>query len=55
LASQTRVARPSTTTKSTVSRLIVDPGTGSVARRTQLGVPPGLFFSKKCAPSTPFG
>ena len=26
---------------------LVEPGTGSVSRRTQSGVPPGAFFSKK--------
>ena len=55
LATQTSVASSSTTTKSMVSRALVEPGTGSVSRRTQSGVPPGAFFSKKCAPSTPFG
>jgi hypothetical protein len=54
-ATQTSVANSSTTTKSMVSRDFVEPGTGRRARRTQSGVPPGAFFSKKCAPSTPFG
>ena len=44
LASQTSVARSSTTTKSIVSRALVDPGTGSVSRRTQAGVPPGCVL-----------
>jgi len=55
LASHTRVASSSTTTWSIVSRFFVEPGTGSVTVRTHDGVPRVAFFSKKNAPSTPFG
>ena len=34
---------------------LADPGTGSRSVRTHEGVPPGLFFSKKLAASTPLG
>jgi hypothetical protein len=55
LASHTSVASSSTTTKSIVSRFIVEPGTGRVTVRTQSGVPRAAFFSKKNFSSTPFG
>ncbi len=54
-ASHTSVASSSTTTKSIVSRFIVEPGTGSVTVRTQDGVPRAAFFSKKNFASTPLG
>src|SRR5436305_348178 len=55
LASQTIVGRSSATTKSSVSRSFVEPGTGSVSMRTQAGTPSGAFFSKKLLPATPLG
>jgi hypothetical protein len=55
LASQASVATPSTTMNASVSRPVVDPGTGSRTVRTHDGVPPGAFFSKKLAWSTPLG
>ena len=41
--------------KTTSSRSFVLPGAGRARRRTQSGVPCGMFFSKNVCPFTPSG
>ncbi len=54
-AAQTSVARSSINGYRIVSRSLDDPGTGSLTRRTQAGVPFGRFFSKNGCDATPSG